>query len=148
MKFSIEELQFYNKHLDYRTALQLQYWLKLNLRKSYVLDDDIRDAIITAIKQDEVTYNPNKGSLLPYLKHSIEKQLITAYQKTLKTFKGGIKIPLEVSTYSEPQQWIDLSFFSDEELLTLYNSLVKGNGNFNKIKELLDGYSKQINTSK
>ena len=65
MKFSIEELQFYNKHLDYRTALQLQYWLKLNLRKSYVLDDDIRDAIITAIKQYEVTYNPNKGSRLP-----------------------------------------------------------------------------------
>jgi len=148
MEFSIKELQFYNKHLDYRTALQLQYWLKLNLRKSYILDDDVRNAIITAIKQDEVTYNPNKGSLLPYLKHSIEKQLITVYQKTLKTFIVGTLMASEVSIDSEPQQWIDLSFFSDKEILTLYDSLVKGNGDFNKIKGLLDGYSKQINTGK
>ena len=143
MNFSVEELQFLNKHLDYTSALRLSKWLKYNAPIYRNLSDsDAKITVSNAILRDEETFDPNKGALVPYLKHSIQMALIGASTHIRNLPKHFIAN--ELASKASPNEWIDLSYFSDSEIRILHTALVNNCVNFNKVKELLDGYSNQV----
>lgn len=143
MDFSIKELQFLNKHLDFITASRLKTWLRYHITNHTNLSDvEIKEAISNAIIQDERTFNPNKGSLLSYLKHSIIMDLIRYSMRHSDLPKHYIVNSM--ANNKPTSEWIDLSYFSDEEIHLLYSSLTKRQVDYTEIKEIIDEYSKQI----
>jgi len=146
MDFSIVELQFLNKHLDYVTASSLRNWIKYDLYIYKNLSDvEAKEVISDAIHKDSVSYDPNKGSLFPYLQQSITLALIGKSTKLHSLPKEAI---ISEAGNTKYKKWVDLSYFKDEELRLLYMALVKNQVNQEKIKRILDGYITQVNKGK
>ena len=143
MDFSIEELQFLNYHLDFITANKIRKWIKYTMVIHKNLSDvEAKEAVSNAIKRDEITFDSNKGSLLPYLKHSITMSLISKSSRLRNMPKHSIVNSIDNKLTSK---WVDLSYFSDEEVKLLHNALTKNQLNCDKIKEIVHGYSRQFN---